>query len=184
MNPGAPQPYYAPPPPPPPQSSGMKWLVMGCGCILLVILLAVGSCAVAGYFVAKKIGDFAKAWSEATAEGEKYLKTNARVQEKLGKVARVTLAGHQNYDPSQPETQTFRVPYKVVGEKGEAEAEVEFTIKDFKPSMAGGYLYCKGKRIDLDTGRETDDERRPYERRTDPDNGVKDDKKDPPKEDE
>ncbi len=154
MNASAPQPGYIPPPPPQ-QGGGMgwvKWVVMGCGCIVLLFL---GTCA-GCYFLAKRVGNeikeqgqaMDKAWSEL---GEKNIKGNAVVEKALGAKVRTISDGSR-----ASHSDGLIRAYKVVSENDE-EATVEIEFKNiFKPEFVAGYLYYKNKRFNITTGKESD----------------------------
>ncbi len=156
MNPGMPQPYAAPPAAPPQKSGGaLKWILIGCGCVLLLVLAAIGSCVAFGVWAVNKGMQTVKAWQDL---GDTRIKGNAVVEKQIGKVASVQLAARRN-ERRQTQGRIF-VPFIVTGEKGEAVVELEIEIKSISdlttPHYISGHLYGDGKKINIDTGTETE----------------------------
>ena len=149
-----PSPMAAPPPPPPPprKSSLMTWVLVGCGCVLFLGIAAVGSCI----FLARKAVMYAeqagRAWTEL---GEKHIRNNAIVRKHLGEVRSVTQGRQRGRN-----TGKAIMPYRVVGEDGEGDVDIEVEVKGagdiFNPKVIASQLYYNGKRIDLATGKETE----------------------------
>ncbi len=149
-----------PPPPapyaPPPQKSGgwVKWVVIGCGGLLLIVLICMGSCLGFGFYAAKKGVEFAKAWTEIIEKTESDIRSNKHVQDRVGQVRSISPTGDHPAADHQRTQQT--IYYRVTGEKGSGIAQLDVVIRDFKPAITGRAFFYKGKRVDLDTGAETD----------------------------
>ncbi len=148
-----------PPPPapyaPPPQKSGgwVKWVVIGCGGILLIALICMGSCLGLGFYAAKKGVEIAKAWTEIIQKTESDIKSNKYVQQRVGRVNTIVPTNERRHNDHEiPSAMHFRV----TGDKGTGTVELEIEVLDMKPVVKKKFLYFKGKRVDMDTGAETE----------------------------
>jgi len=162
-----PPPAYAPPPPPPKSSTG-KIIMITCGVLLGLGLLACGGCSLLGWIVARKAAEIGEAWANFEKSVEAQVGGNKYVVERLGKVKSVKIGQAR---PDGTDTMPGKMPFRVTGEKDSGVVNVEFEVQGLKPVIRKSWLYHKGKRIDLDTGEETAAEapRVEVEKKEDPD---------------
>lgn len=79
-------PMSMPPPPPPPpakKSSALKWILIGCGGVAFIGILACGGCAALVYFGVKK------AINEAVAKVKPIIAANETVKREIGELKNV-----------------------------------------------------------------------------------------------
>jgi len=100
--------------------SPIKWILLGCGGLLLVGLLGAGGCGVAIYFANKNADEIAKT-------GAEYLRTEPRVVKALGTIRKAEreLVGWQVNIKNDRGDAYFR--YTVEAANGNALAEVWLT---------------------------------------------------------
>jgi hypothetical protein len=146
-----PPPSYMPPPPPPKSSTG-KIIMITCGVLLGLGLLACGGCSLIGWMIARKVQETAEAWANFQKTVEAHVSGNKYVVERLGKVKSVRIGQTR---PDGTDTMPGKMPFAVNGEKDNGVVNVEFDVQNLKPVLKKCWLYHKGKQIDLDTGEET-----------------------------
>lgn len=140
------------PPPPPQKSSALKWVLIGCGCLFLMVAVPVGSCAIMGVWLVGKAKEIAEAWQKV---GDEYVRGNAVIRQYLGGVSTVTYAEHPEINERDRPKAEVPLSLSVTGEKGEGQVVLKVAVStDWKPTIKGGTLIFQGKRYDLTTGKE------------------------------
>jgi hypothetical protein len=73
-----------PPPPPAPKSSVLKWILIGCGAVTFLGILACGGCMAVVYFALKK------AINEGVAKVRPIVAANETVKKEIGELRNIT----------------------------------------------------------------------------------------------
>lgn len=82
--PPAQAPMSMPPPPPAKKSSALKWILIGCGAVAFLGILACGGCAALVYFAMKK------AINEGVAKVRPIIAGNETVKKEIGELKNIT----------------------------------------------------------------------------------------------
>src|SRR5262245_41709073 len=122
MNPGNPPPMMTPPTSPmsapaPRGSSPWKWILIGCGVLAFIGLLACGGCLAYGYYVSK---DLIAAISS--------LEHNPKIEAEIGTYTVVHGAQGQVTNADQSITQTLQLR----GQKGSGKVELTYKFESMK----------------------------------------------------
>lgn len=127
------------PAPAPAKSGGFpwKWVLIGCGGLLLVVALACGGCAAYGYYMTKDLIQFVQS-----------LETNPQIEAEIGKFKVIHGQQQQVQNADQSVTQT----YPLKGERGSGKIEVTYKFESMKLKIINKTFINdkKGERISLD----------------------------------
>jgi hypothetical protein len=135
-----PQGRYVPPPPP---RTPWKWILIGCGGLAFIGMLACGGCGYWAYSVGKST-------LAIQQEAERIAMASPEIAADIGTVRRVTPTGRTVQNPDQSAGQF----YMVQGENGGGELEVSIKLAGFEMKMTRVvYIKKDGTRVELKTGR-------------------------------
>jgi len=139
MQPPPGQPMYYPPPPPK-KSGVLKWVLIGCGGVTLLGLLACGGCFAVGYIAIDKMSE------EPGRAGETYLRAQSDLESEIGKISEakrdiwggtsVHLTGNDG---------VARIAYKITAAKGTFSGTVYLERKSGVWVAVGATVNVNGK---------------------------------------
>ncbi|GEM_PF-3081080 len=139
---------------PPKKSGPLKWILLGCGGLLVLGLLCFGGCLVAGYLGVRKSVE------EIAPVGEAYLRSQSEIEDELGKLSKVEvrpLAGTQVHVENQ--RGRARLLYSIEGPKGKADATVwlerdggVWTAVGCEVALSNGRTIRIGRSVDVPSG--------------------------------
>jgi hypothetical protein len=128
---------YMPPPPAPPASGGVpwKWIFVGCGCVVAIIVLVCGGMGVWAYLFAKDMQDTVL-----------QIQNHPRVQDEVGTPCTAQPGGRQVQNPDQSVTQTWTAR----GPKGSVDLEVTMKLESMRMKITDVTLITKdGDRVPI-----------------------------------
>lgn len=127
----APMPMSAPPPPPPapPKSSALKWIVIGCGGLAFLGILACGGCLAVIYFAGKAMVN------KAVAHVKPIIASNETVKSEIGELRTISPRWEIRTDQHNGR-ETVHFTLDVEGDKGKGTVQVKMYEIDRKKNEA------------------------------------------------
>lgn len=125
-------------------SSPMKLVLIGCGCILGLVLAALGSCAALTWWGVGKLKEY---HASVAAAGEPYLRENGKAAGEVRSITpRTWMEGriHRVNDGG-----SARIAYDIVTDKGSGTADVWLEYRDGKWVPVGLEIVIGSETIDV-----------------------------------